>query len=144
MQQKIHRRLSTSENLRWGLRVAIGVAAVYCLWILAVYGVMGNAPFAANRVSMSRVLAVYACLGTAAGVALGLLRPTLSSVLGANSAGLIIGAVVGIGMSIARDGLPGRWDLADWITTVALTVGVGALVAHELRRRFVPSRGPAA
>ncbi len=79
-------------------------ACIYSLFVAGVFAVRGRAAFAANDVSFSSVVALYAIGGVLAGAIVGALRPATKHRCGAVATGIIAAAPVLAGAMLILKG----------------------------------------
>lgn len=128
-------RARTAQNLRWGIMGGLSIAAVYCVWVTALFLMQGSGPFDRQGVTLRSVILTYLGVGVTAGGAVGLLRPMTSHRFGAYLAGIIAGIPVAVGLAICVRGFPSQWDVADRILVPVFSVIAGVGIGSELRKK---------
>jgi hypothetical protein len=127
-------RRPTGENVKWGVSRGLAVAAIYTGWVLLVYALGGEQPFARLGVTVWEVIGTYIGVGVSSGAVIGLLRPLTYDTFGAYVVGLLAGVPIGVGLTVCVKGPPAAWDDSVWTGVPVFCILIGLVVGYELRR----------
>jgi len=123
------------RNLKWGVSGGLGIASLYCVWVVLLYLIQGADPFSRQRVSLTTVIATYLASGLVAGAVVGLLRPWTENGFGAFVVGLLAGVPITAGLMVCVAGWPSAWSNNDQRGFPVLAIMVGTALGYELNRR---------
>ena len=125
-------------NLRWALKGAYSVAAVYCVWVLGVYFIRGDEPFRQIGVSFLNVELFYLAAAGAAGTVVGLLRPMTRWTIGAYFVGYTAGLILSASATLLLSGNPAHWGYRElFVICVAGVIG-GSVIGRRLTKSGYP------
>lgn len=116
----------------WGVKLGSKVAIATCLLSLIGMSLTGSGPFATREGSdLLGIALIFLVAGPLLGGLVGWLRPLAESREGRMLIGLVCGALFGVMLVLATDGLP--WTSDHTVMAVIGSVG-GAIGASRMRR----------
>jgi hypothetical protein len=120
-----------TENIVWGLRRSMAVAAGFAAFVIVEYLLLGPRTTGRIGVTLPAILSIYVCGGLAAGIVLGVGRPWAKIRVGAVIIGVFVGICVYGSAGIIIDGLPSHWDGAAWFAAILVGGIIGAFGGNK-------------
>lgn len=128
-------RRQRKENLEWGLRRGLSMAAIFGAYVVALSIARWSIWFPELETNLFAILLAYAVAGSSPGAVIGVLRPYNTSGWAGAFIGLVASAPVNLALGIATFGLPTQWGMGQWCTLGIMTVVIGPLLGVHLATR---------
>ena len=123
-----------NADVRWALKGAYAVAAVYCLWVLGVYVIGGDEPFTQLGVPFLSVEGFYLVAAGLAGLVIGVMRPLTRWAAGAYLVGYAAGMILSSCLAVLLSGNPMHWGIRELLLIIIMGIFGGSIIGRELKK----------
>ena len=119
-----------SQNLLWGVRLGLVVAAMLCCIGVPLALLGGSEPLTHERIPAGTLLIVYLSGGFISGIVLGMARPLARWRVGAIVIGIVDGVICAALINMATDGAFWAWHGMQWFVTIVMGTSIGGITAN--------------
>ena len=131
LQSPLHRlRRRVSQNLLWGVRLGLVVAAMLCCIGVPLALLGGSEPLTHERIPAGTLLIVYLSGGFISGIVLGIARPLARWRVGAIVIGIVDGVICAALINMGTDGAFWAWHGMQWFVTIVMGTSIGGITAN--------------
>lgn len=125
---------SVLERVRIGVAWGVGLALVFCIYVIGLYILRGSEPFERVGSSLGKTLLAYLAGGVAGGAIVGVLFPFTRHWFGRSVVGILAAFAASLGIGMAMFGPPTGWMASHWFATSISAVFFGVLGAYLFSR----------